>query len=194
MALGLLVAAVLVGGSTGCNTHKASMAEVHYSLGVDALAARDHQKAVDYFTRAIRQPPAEKGPHFNESAAYVNRGLAYAEMAEFQKAEKDFSSALQVNSRNPVAYHNRGYVRAKMTRYGEAIADLDRAIDRAPAYAEAYYSRAQVYDLRGRRADALRDYKSALALMRQHGEGRSEHATHIERKIVEYERSGEPDR
>ena len=186
----LFIGGTVVIGLTGCMMHKASMAEIHYSVGVDALRALDHQKAIDSFTRALNESPNEKGPYFNESATYVNRGMAYAKMADFQSAERDFSSALQVNPANPVAYQNRGYVLAKMKRYTEAIVDLDKAIDLAPSYSEAYFSRAQVYELQNDRVNALRDYNSALSLMRQHGQGRSEYAVHIERKIAEYEKAG----
>ncbi len=189
LAMVVIVSVILSISLIGCAMHKGSMAEIHYANGVDALKAREHQRAVKYFTLAINESPEEKGQYFNESAAYVNRGMAFAEMADFQQAEQDFTSALEQNPGNPVAYQNRGFIRAKMKHYTEAKEDLDKAIELSPSYAQAYFSRAQLHDVQNDRNNALQDYKTALQLMRQQGQGHSEYAIHIERKIAEYERS-----
>ncbi len=172
----------------GC-MRKMTMAELHCWSGERALQNHDYARAVEFFTKALNQHEKEKGPDYNPSAIYVNRGVAYMEMAEWDKAEADFACAINENPRNPVAYHNRGFVRAKREQYAEAESDLSTAIDLAGYnYPQAYFSRAQIREVRGKKEMALQDYKTSLTQMEQQGLDNSDYAIHIRRKIAELEK------
>ena len=59
--------------------------------------------------------------------AYINLGIAYAELEEHEKANKAFSSAVSLNPQEPAGYLNRGEVSALMDDYDNACKDWQAA-------------------------------------------------------------------
>lgn len=60
----------------------------------------DEQKALKYYSKAIKIDA-------NDSVYYTNRGVSYAELGEYQKALEDYEKAIQIDSKNKDAFKNR---------------------------------------------------------------------------------------
>lgn len=87
--------------------------EVAYKLGADAFSyyndmgvayskLHDYDKAIKYYTKAIKKDP-------EDIVAYVNRGNDYDNIGEYQKALDDFEKALQIDLDYYDAYLGRNY-------------------------------------------------------------------------------------
>ncbi|KAF5448492.1 hypothetical protein F2P56_029021 [Juglans regia] len=88
--------------------------------GNAAFKGRQWNKAVNYYTEAIK---------LNETNAtfYCNRAAAYLELGCFQQAEEDCSKAILHDKKNVKAYLRRGTARELLLRYKEAAKDFKHA-------------------------------------------------------------------
>ena len=72
------------------------------------------------------------------SAAYVNRGNSYFATQEVDLAIDDYTTALQMNPRNPyIAHYNRGLANEANRNADLAFADFVRVIELRPGWAPA---------------------------------------------------------
>lgn len=95
----------------------------------------------------------------------VNRGMAYAEKGDCDKALADLTEALRFDPRNAQAYASRGVVHATMrSDYARAIADLTQAIRCAPDEVVLYEFRAMFYKGIGDAVHAAEDERKAAEL------------------------------
>src|SRR5436190_6401052 len=144
-------------------------AATHYWEGNDRLKRGDYRGAVDALTKAIEQDPHNYG-------AYLNRGLAYHNLKEFDKALGDYSRAIEIVPSFGTAYHNRGHVYAELKQYDRAVADYDQALKHVNAVvleaqgarvevnaAAVYYDRGNsLYELK-RSEEAIVSYGEAIS-------------------------------
>lgn len=89
--------------------------------GNAAFKKMQWNKAVNYYSEAIK---------LNEANAtyYCNRAAAYLELGCFLKAEEDCSKAISLEKKNVKAYMRRGTARESLLRYNEAIQDFKHAL------------------------------------------------------------------
>jgi tetratricopeptide (TPR) repeat protein len=95
-----------------------------YFKGNARLQQGDFKGAVDALTKAIEKDPANFG-------AFLNRGLAYDHLKQYDKALVDYDSAIAIVPAFGRAFHNRGHVRSNMKQYERAVADYDDALKNA---------------------------------------------------------------
>lgn len=72
---------------------------------------------------------------------YVNRGNAYDNLDDSERAVKDYDSALAINPRDARAHRNKGAMFNRQGRLSEALREFDTAIELQPGNAYAYASR-----------------------------------------------------
>ncbi|CAI9754568.1 unnamed protein product [Fraxinus pennsylvanica] len=89
--------------------------------GNAAYKGKQWNKAVTYYTEAIK---------LNETSAtyYSNRAAAYLELGCFQQAEKDCTEAIFLDKKNVKAYLRRGTARESLLFYKEALQDFKHAL------------------------------------------------------------------
>ncbi|KAM0936925.1 putative amidase [Dioscorea sansibarensis] len=89
--------------------------------GNAAFKRRHWNKAVNYYSEAIK---------LNDTNAtyYSNRAAAYLELGCFQKAEADCNQAISLDKKNVKAYLRRGTAREMLAYYREAIQDFKHAL------------------------------------------------------------------
>ena len=75
---------------------------------------------------------------------YYNRGIAYYEKREYDKAIAEFSEVIKRNPNHVDAYYNRGNAYWDKVDFDEAIADFSMAVKLEPEYAEAHGYRADL--------------------------------------------------
>ena len=77
--------------------------------------------------------------------SYYYRGIAYAKKDQYDKANPDYSKALELNPRLAEAYSNRGITYDTKGQYDKAITDYSKAIELNPGLAQAYNNRGLTY-------------------------------------------------
>ncbi|NET62626.1 MAG: tetratricopeptide repeat protein [Symploca sp. SIO2E6] len=68
-----------------------------------------------------------------DAQAYYNRGVAYSDRGELDKAITDFTQALEINPEDADVYYNRGIAYSKLVDKQKGIQDFQKA---AKLYAE----------------------------------------------------------
>lgn len=133
-------------------------ARVAYEAGLRLLGPSDFKGAIEKFSDSIsiRATPA----------AYVERGNAYRNLNQHEKALEDWSRAIDLDSSSELAYSARGTHYRITGKNAEALVDLDRSLQIKPNV-EAFYQRGQVYASQGRFEEALKDYDQAIELHRE---------------------------
>jgi len=115
---------------------------------------RDPNKAVDYWNRAI-------SGNQNTAVAYSNRGLAYRDLKQYQKAVKDFSEAIKLDPAYAAAYNNRGNAYYELNEYQLALNDFNQSLKYKPQYAKAYLNRGLVFYQMDKNAQACQDFQKS---------------------------------
>jgi len=95
-----------------------------YYKGSARLQQGDFKGAVDALTKAITKDPTNFG-------AFLNRGVAYDNLKQYDKALADYNSAIAIVPHFGRAFHNRGHAREKMEQYEQAVADYNDALTNA---------------------------------------------------------------
>ena len=96
---------------------------------------------------------------------YNNRGIAYRNLKDAQRAMADYRQALVLDVDYRDAYNNLGLVLSDQSAFAEAIRCFNRAIDLDPNYWYAYNHRATALWALGRRKEARRDYETVRTLL-----------------------------
>lgn len=87
-----------------------------------ALAAGQHDRAIELFT-AI----ADADPHF--AAPHINLGIAHREAGNLEEAEAALLRALEANPRHPVAHNEIGIVYRRLGKFQEARSSYENALE-----------------------------------------------------------------
>ena len=99
-----------------------------------------------------------------DADAFAGRGMAYARLAQHQKAAADFDQAIKLKPDYVDSYLNRGLVYEEKKDYDSAIADFNRAIALKPNFARAFYARGRAYEAKGDLQQAVAGYEEAAKL------------------------------
>lgn len=128
------------------------------ATGLGKFSQGDFQGAIQEYTNAIKINP-------KRGALFLQRGLAFLELENFNKALGDFNSAYELDKGNKVAILVcRGRAFAGLKKYDLSLADLNEAIKEDAKFVLAYISRADTYLNMGDDEKALDDLEHALSL------------------------------
>jgi tetratricopeptide (TPR) repeat protein len=105
---------------------------------------------------------------FGYAALHSIRGLDFYKKSDYDRAIKEYTDAIKLDSNNDFAnasaYYYRGLAYYHKYEYNEAIRDLNRAILLNPTKATAYYYRGVVYYHKNEYDNAIRDFNEAIFL------------------------------
>lgn len=127
-----------------------------------------YDEAVQAYTRAIisGQLGAEA-----LAVTFNNRGVAYGELGDFDRAILDYNEALGLRPDDATSIRNlrvghvkRGVAAANLGEQDKAVADFTKAIELDPSHFLAYLRRGQVLSDRGQYDLAIADLEKAQAL------------------------------
>lgn len=108
---------------------------------------------------------------FGLAIAYNNRGNAYANSAEYDRAIEDYDHSLELNPRYVRAYNNRGVAYEKKREFGRAIENYDAATQLDSSYVIAVANRAGAFTKKREYERAVRDYDTVIKLQPSSKEG-----------------------
>ena len=86
---------------------------------------------------------------------FVRRGVSHQVRGDYDRAVKDYTSAIRLDPRYPKAYLQRGTCFAARKDYSTSLADLDEAIKLDPTNAGAYIIRTEAFASQGGKSDAI---------------------------------------
>ena len=121
----------------------------------------DPALAIDYYTRCIAW-----GGQAREILAgtYNNRGIAYEDKGEYDRAIQDYNEAIHLNPQFAPAYYNRGNAYLAKDEYDRAIQEYDEVIRLDPSFTLAYVNRGTVHQAKDDYDQAIQDYDEAIRL------------------------------
>lgn len=111
--------------------------DIFHIIGDFYYAKKDAQKAVNFYTRALRTKNAE--------AIYINRARMYKEQGVLNRAISDYTKAISVNGKNFNTYLERAVLYNKVKQTGNALADLKEVQKLKPDCAQAHQLSATVF-------------------------------------------------
>jgi tetratricopeptide (TPR) repeat protein len=114
-------------------------------------------KAISEYVEALRTNPAEP-------LTYVDRGITYKGLKDYQKALADYGEAIRLDPRWAAAYFNRANVFKTLKEYDKAIDDYGAAIRLDPQDPDAYFNRGNTYLAIKQYARAARDWGDVVRL------------------------------
>jgi len=100
--------------------------------------------------------------------AFANRGRAWSEKGEYDRAIRDLDNAVRLAPNFAEAFNYRGVANVSQGQYEHAIQDFDQAVRLDPNYAIAIYNRGLALQAMGRADAAAQDFARA----KQVGPGR----------------------
>ena len=106
---------------------------VYSRLGAAEFAQEGWKAAVDSYTKAIEQAPANDNDYL-----YFARGRAYEKLGQLDEAIADFNAAVQSNPRNAAAFVKLGDVRWDQQDRAGAIQAYSKAIEICAIEPDAY--------------------------------------------------------
>ena len=109
-----------------------------YNLATNYIKKHQFDKAIQYYSKAIRYDPESVEAYNNRGAAYYNKGL-------YDLALKDYESAYRLNPDDAVSLYNIGEWYALTGQYRLALNYLNRAVAIEPRLATAYVCRGAVF-------------------------------------------------
>lgn len=117
--------------SSGASPEKS--AEIAKEKGNQAFKEKQWQKAIGFYTEAIKLSSMN-------ATYYSNRAAAYLELGSFLQAEADCTKAINLDKKNVKAYLRRGTAREMLGYYKEAIEDFSYALVLEPTNKRASLS------------------------------------------------------
>lgn len=132
-------------------------ADNYYKLGNRERVSKNHEMAVEYYTKAI-----ELG--LKNPSIYNSRGNSYRDLKEYEKSIEDYNEALKLNPKYAYAYNNRGNIYGDLREYEKSIEDYNKAIELDPKYASAYNGRGASCHNLGNYEKAIENYSKAIEI------------------------------
>lgn len=100
----------------------------------------------------------------NKLRPYNERGLAYLDKGDYDKAAADFTKTVTINTVYAEGYYNRGLSYFKKADYDKAIPDFTRAIKLKEGFQKAYYNRGLAFYIKKEYSLAVLDFEKVLLM------------------------------
>ena len=143
-----------------------SLAEVR--AGNAAFAEGRYEPAIEAYTRAILAGDLEPEAL---AVTFNNRGVAYGELGDYDRAIQDYGQALSLRPGDRTSIKNlrightrRASAHANLGEHEQALADYARAIELEPQHAPTYIRRGQLHLERDELELAVADFRKAQQL------------------------------
>jgi tetratricopeptide (TPR) repeat protein len=155
-------------------------------VGLEYIRINRHEQATGALERVARYADDDA----IEQEAWVNKGLAHAELEEFDAAIGAYQEALDVDGNSEhaaTAETNLAYALWEFGRTEEALEHAERAVELDPRFGQAWYNRGFFLNERGLAEDAVNAFDNAIRLGYRS-------ADLLEEKAIALEQLGEDER
>jgi tetratricopeptide (TPR) repeat protein len=107
----------------------------------------------------------------NIATAFGNRGLAYNNKKQYDRAIEDLDEAIRLNPSYTFAFNNRGGAYKDKGQDDRAIQDYDQAIRLDPLYTAAFTNRGLAYEGTKDFEKARTDFRTAISVSPKYDNG-----------------------
>ena len=155
-------------------------------VGLDYIRINRHEQATETFERAARYADDERV----EQEAWTNKGVAHAELEEYDAAIGAYKEAIKMDEDSEhaaTAETNLAYALWEFGRTEEALEHAERAVEIDPRFGQAWYNRGFFLNERGLAEEALNAFDNAIRLGYRS-------ADLLEEKAIALEKMGEDER
>ncbi len=121
------------------------------------IGSKNYNEIIEVCTQIIQLDP-------NNAEDFYNRGTAYANLKQSEKAIQDYNKVIELEPNNAEAFNNRGSAYTDLKQFGKAIQDYNKAIESNSKYAKAFYNRGVTYANLKQFGKAIQDYNKAIEL------------------------------
>lgn len=121
------------------------------------LAERDPDRSISACSKLLSAGRAK-------SAAFHNRGVAYAAKGNLDRALADISEGIRLDPGRAYRWQERGEIYHRKGNFSQAIRDLNEAIRLDPTHAFRFHARGNAYRSTGDLTRAIADYSEAIRL------------------------------
>lgn len=146
-----------------------------------------YRDAIRLYNTAIAQ-------HADYGRAYLNRGIAYDQLKEYDRALEDFNQAIKLcaadDQYRKEYFYNRGMCFYRLKRYDEAVKDYTEALKSAPEDPSFYGLRGRSYRELNKFDEALSDFEKSISLHQDP----DEQASSLVHRGLTYKKMNEPDK
>jgi Tfp pilus assembly protein PilF len=132
----------------------------HFVMGKMALERGAFEESLPHLDRTLELYP-------DHSGAWVERGIALAELSRFDAAEASFREALRRRPEHAKAYLNLGIAYRRSGRPAEARQALESAVRQEPRLATAWAELGNLHLAGARYEEAIAAYRGGIALGRK---------------------------
>lgn len=115
--------------------------EYYYIRGVLNMYREKYVKSIENFESALENDIRSEDFY----RVYLNRGMAYLHLTEFDLAEKDFQKAIELKPGFATAYHSLGMLKYETKEYEKAVEYFSKAIEIDESNAITYYNMGMSY-------------------------------------------------
>lgn len=131
--------------------------EAQIGKGMILYEKRDFATAIDYFSMALAQLPADPD-------LLILRGESYMRTGKYEEALADFNRCINLNPSDPFVYNFRAYIYGQRGQFDLARKDLEKAVELGTEDAAAFYSLGTYYYEEGKAQEAIRYLNKAVEL------------------------------
>ena len=138
-------------------------AESLLEVGLEYVRINRHEQATETFERVARFTDDEA----IEQEAWVSKGVAHAELEEYDAAIGAYREAIDIDDDSEhaaTAETNLAYALWEFGRTEEALEHAERAVEIDPRFGQAWYNRGFFLNERGLHEDALTAFDNAIRL------------------------------
>jgi tetratricopeptide (TPR) repeat protein len=129
-------------------------------LGLIIADEGNPQQGLQLITKAIKL-------HKNFAAYYLNRGLIYKRLQEYESAISDYQKAIKLEPKSWQAYSNLGDTYLAQEQHDQAIDTYKKVIQLNPVYKNSYHNIANAYLWKKLHHEAIEYYQKTLAIDHQ---------------------------
>jgi tetratricopeptide (TPR) repeat protein len=138
-----------------------SMADSLTEKGDELSAAKDFEKAIEYYNMAI-------SINGNHAKALLSRGISYYKLGLNEEALADINSsiskAIAIEEQGASAFYFQGVIYSESKEYDKALDSLNKSIALKPEQAHALNSRGVAFLKKGLYGEAIDDYNAAFSI------------------------------
>lgn len=131
-------------------------AEIYFSKGLESFSAKDFEKAIEFFKKAV-----EVSPEYHQ--AYYNLGVVYYHNGDREKAEGFWKKTLDYDARNPKVFFSLGVLSYKAGKLDEAISFWENVVADDVHLPQVYCNLGVAYYERGDKRKALKYLRKAIS-------------------------------
>jgi tetratricopeptide (TPR) repeat protein len=126
------------------------------NLGSMYSTLGDHEMALARFEQSFR---------FNDDAdRYLNRGMEYLALGNYEKANADFDSALSRSPNSTSAKYQHAKALYKLGKFGSAVTELNQCLSYQPFDADTYALLGSCYTAQGKMKDAVSAFDHSIQI------------------------------